>query len=584
MRPTILLLSICLLSTFSGGISQDFSHCRETLLNNGIVLGKENIFFLKASFPEINYAWEDNKFFTYIKRLVLTLKQQSTDLVIVPVPPRPVVLNAYLDLLNQQEIQYDYKINEQAYFNFVEQLNKHGVFAVDVLTPLQKFDLSISESLPNLKNENHWSQEGARLSAKAVAELVQQIPLYDSLPKTRVNLAFGENSSETRFVAEKIFKLCGTKPSPDSLKAYEVAFEKSEDDREDLLFGEDKIYVVLVGTSYSHPILAFNAFLSESLKLEVLTLPISGGGIFEALEEYFIHNGYQDNKPKFLIWEFPFIYMARITTDQFVNYLRQIIPSIYGPCDEGYSVINNTVDLEEFSSSREPLNLPDIKLWHLNKGSIAPLDEEGNGYTIIPDGQRPFSRLRYALNTKALLAGKTFSFSAWFWTEEEYSQEEYKRVALRLRSSGFDRSRVITISHEPKLYSLITTVPASAKGKTLHFIIDNLDLVTGLLVKDAHANELSPYTVLNNSDKLPIQSSNYYLYLNFSDLSIVNYEISIKHEDGTQDTLPINRSPLIVNNGQFFLEFLDHSNVLDVSLTLPEAIQGKLDTYICRVM
>ena len=367
MKLTMLVLFTFLLSTFSSSLSQDFSHCREVLFDNGIILGKENVFFLKNSFPKIEYAWDDSEFLVYIKRFAQVLKQQGTNLVIVPIPPKPVVLSAYLDLVDQHKPQYDYEVSKQAYYSFVEQLNQQGILTVDVLTPIQEFDWSKSEVLPNYKNDHHWTQEAARLSAGAVAEVIQKLLPYINLPKIQVNLTF-EETSRTRVIplAEQVHKICGVQPSLENLRNYQITFEKSQVNS---LFGESGINFVEVGSSYSNPIHGFTAFLSEVLKSEVLNLYTAGGRTFGALEEYFIYESYKNDKPKFLIWEFPFIYFAQMDSNKLISRLRQIIPSAHGSCDGNNSFANSTINLSEA--------IPITIFENIDKFSI-----KGNGYYL----------------------------------------------------------------------------------------------------------------------------------------------------------------------------------------------------------
>ena len=91
--------------------------------------------------------------------------------------------------------------------------------------------------------------------------------------------------------------------------------------------------------------------------------------------------------------------------------------------------------------------------------------------------------------------------------------------------------------------------------------------------------------ILFVEDHYEISGSGYYLYFNFSDLSIVNFGVFIQYKDTTLDKLRIKRSTVVKNNGKFFLEFSQNigSSVKSVSLNLPKRAQGTLEAYICKI-
>ncbi len=93
------------------------------------------------------------------------------------------------------------------------------------------------------------------------------------------------------------------------------------------------------------------------------------------------------------------------------------------------------------------------------------------------------------------------------------------------------------------------------------------------------------FTVLENSSDSSVQGEDYYLHLQASDLSLVEFEIAMTHEDGSVDTAPIERSTRVSNTGEYFLELSRDiaSPLREVSLTLPDGVTGTVDARLCKV-
>lgn len=92
------------------------------------------------------------------------------------------------------------------------------------------------------------------------------------------------------------------------------------------------------------------------------------------------------------------------------------------------------------------------------------------------------------------------------------------------------------------------------------------------------------FTVFENSSD-SVQGEDYYLHLQASDLSLVEFEIAMTHEDGSVDTALIERSTRVSNTGEYFLELSRDvaSPLSEVSLTLPAGVTGTVDARLCKV-
>jgi alginate biosynthesis protein AlgX len=80
-----------------------------------------------------------------------------------------------------------------------------------------------------------------------------------------------------------------------------------------------------------------------------------------------------------------------------------------------------------------------------------------------------------------------------------------------------------------------------------------------------------------------IKGSDYFLYLELSNLTLVDFEISFQYQDDSVDSVPISRSTRVINTGTFFLELSADSSYLEmVNLTLPEVAQSTFKARICK--
>lgn len=76
----------------------------------------------------------------------------------------------------------------------------------------------------------------------------------------------------------------------------------------------------------------------------------------------------------------------------------------------------------------------------------------------------------------------------------------------------------------------------------------------------------------------------YYLRLQASDLSLVEFTVNLTHQDGSADVAPILRSTRVSNTGEYYLELSREISapLTGVSLTVPAGTTGTIDTQLCR--
>jgi alginate biosynthesis protein AlgX len=102
----------------------------------------------------------------------------------------------------------------------------------------------------------------------------------------------------------------------------------------------------------------------------------------------------------------------------------------------------------------------------------------------------------------------------------------------------------------------------------------------GLLEESA---ELQPrLELLANDDNLNIQGDDYYILLEFSDITLVNFEVTLLAHNGKSESLMIERSTRVINNGRFALELSNKGQYKQTILSLPENAQGIVHARLCR--
>ena len=89
--------------------------------------------------------------------------------------------------------------------------------------------------------------------------------------------------------------------------------------------------------------------------------------------------------------------------------------------------------------------------------------------------------------------------------------------------------------------------------------------------------------LLTNTDPA-VAGPGYYLRLQASDLSLVEFTITLTHADGSADVAPIVRSTRVTNTGEYYLELSREIQVplTGVSLTVPAGTTGTVDAQLCR--
>lgn len=275
------------------------------------------------------------------QKLTTLLKSKGTDLVIAYTPTRAMVAKDFLPENDPTLADFDPVAATERYTNLLADMNAEGVLMVGTPAP---------EDAAHYfnKNDQHWTQSGAQQMAKAVAAYVQKLPVWPEINKTEFKTEkTGDIAFEGSF-NKALEKMCGFKV-PDEQDITTQTTGASGGSEEDQLFGDASVpQIVLVGTSNSKKESNdpnFEGHLKTALGADVYNAAVTGGGLDDSIVAYLASDEYKNHPPKVIIWEIPGYY--DLSGDAAERTLRQVIPGIYGSCDNPLATLEAPVKLTE---------------------------------------------------------------------------------------------------------------------------------------------------------------------------------------------------------------------------------------------
>ena len=253
----------------------------------GVLVGSDGWFYSSEEFERPkNFDAEIASRLDYIQTVKKTLEKSGIKLAVVLVPAKARVYPEYLGRYSRP------KYWDGVYHNFLSGLQTRGVIAPDIFAVMKSKDSMF------LKTDTHWTPAGARVAAHALAEVVKpvlelQTQMFSEKPGKLEN-HFGD--------LLKFIPLAGfvPQPTPDKL---ETPIVESADSGGSGLFGDSKIEVALVGTSYSkNPKFNFDGALKLELQTDVLNLALEGKGPITPMTDFL--KAIPENL-KLVVWEIP---------------------------------------------------------------------------------------------------------------------------------------------------------------------------------------------------------------------------------------------------------------------------------------
>lgn len=255
------------------------------------------------------------------------LKKKGTELVIAHAPTRGMAASQMLPMSDPLVRDYDVNMARENYINFIESMNNANVHIVG--TPLLKTGPRYF-----YKTDLHWTTEGAREMAQAVANYIKTMPIYSSLKKTEFVMSKSPDGEFKGNFTDAIEKICKVEMPLEIATQISIAPKESIDNKSsELLTDLPSSEIVLVGTSNSDRDdfdMNFSGSLREFLSVDLQNFAIAGGGLDDSILSYLTSDTFKYNPAKILIWEVPGYY--NLHGDEAKRSLLQLIPATQGDC------------------------------------------------------------------------------------------------------------------------------------------------------------------------------------------------------------------------------------------------------------
>ncbi len=249
----------------------------------GAVVGSEDWLFTEEEFQQPR---DPRDFDQELLKAARRLAEVGATLVPVIVPDKARMHGDHLPLGRSQSFATRYDAA-------LDVVSAAGLRAID-LRPGLSFDASF------LPRDTHWSPEGARAAATAIAEAVQDVSVEQvNFETTQTGLAVHDADLASFVPTGGLRAWVG--PAADFITTYETQGTAAGG-----LFGDPLVSVALVGTSYSaRPDFHFEGFLKSALQADVMNLAAVGQGPFTPMEQFLNDLETLSSVPSLVIWEIP---------------------------------------------------------------------------------------------------------------------------------------------------------------------------------------------------------------------------------------------------------------------------------------
>ncbi|KJK17385.1 alginate O-acetyltransferase [Pseudomonas sp. 2(2015)] len=270
----------------------------------GVVLGREHWLFSDEEFkPVANSDQYEQENLALIRGVRDTLQQHGVQLVLAIVPAKARLYPEYVGEQTPASLHTD------LYNEFHAQARQAGVFAPDLLAPLQE---AKARGQVFLRTDTHWTPMGAEVVAQHLAAAVARQTLLNGEPQqfvTEQRQSAPYKGDLTNFLPlDPLFS--NLLPPPDSLQQRSTRPAEAEGESGDALFADSEIPVALIGTSYSaNPNWNFLGALQQALRSDVVNYAEDGHGPLLPMLKYLQTDAFKNSAPQVLIWEFPERYL-----------------------------------------------------------------------------------------------------------------------------------------------------------------------------------------------------------------------------------------------------------------------------------
>lgn len=582
IKIILIAVGLIVLSLASTALTQMFQICPEANTKQGIQVfqGLDGWLFHRGDV--IDDAEINEQSIRQLERLANAFAHRNMQVALAIVPPRSVFHNDKFDLSQEIFQSYDNALAELAYNDAVSTLNKLGFLTPDLLSYVkeQGNPKAFSFSL-----DSHWSPDGARTVARSLAETIQSLPEYEFIETIDYEMIEAGVRERITDLSRYARTACPQLEIPAEIEQeYELIAFKLGD-----LFSDQKEDIVLWGSSYSNNS-SFTNFLQDYLNADVVNYAVPGGGAWSSMLEYFLQE--REDYPLFSIWELPYR-NVRNDLNSAIHY-REVIPTVYGECSSEQSLMeSSSLTLESISG--ESLSDESFGTWQQHRLRLLAHQPDPSGgndaVKLVFEGEKDPSVL-FSVETSRPLAGQSFTQSVWLWTDADQPKNAalYFYALPQVRGVATQR---ITLTKTPTLYSFSHTFSDTEQTKFM-IRIDGIEGDQDEAAAQKAGNYLYAFSpelyqsntlTLFETNQADIAGSDYYSYLELSDLGINKLELIAEYENGQKDMAVLNRSERIKNNGRFFLELSDTigSPLKRLSVNLPSTATGILKAKLCQV-
>lgn len=269
------------------------------------VEGKDGVFFRTFADLRLQHPM-DQRTIAMLGRLTKALADNGTTLVYVTIPSKSQAMAEFLPA-RAADYGYDADIAEAIYTDIIDRMSDVSIVAPDIMTALQNVD---GEAWAFFGSDFHWTSDGARAAAKAIADAMKADPAYAEVtPQAYESKPLGKQVAFSG-MRRTLQSFCTDALAQTETMAYKTTPVKSAEGTSgamDIFAGSGEAQpAVLVGTSFSDSsINNFSGFLTEYSGLDIVNYAITGGNQFGAMTSYLTSDEFRESRPRFLIWENP---------------------------------------------------------------------------------------------------------------------------------------------------------------------------------------------------------------------------------------------------------------------------------------
>lgn len=267
------------------------------------VEGRDGVFFRLGVDLRLRHPMTDGSL-ALLARLSETLERRGTTLIYVPLPSKGMAMPGALPEV-AAAYGFDPEIAGDVYRDTVARLREAGVVTVDALEPL----LGLPDGqLAYIPTDHHWSSEGSRAVAAAVAGALSETPAYAEAERTEFETRSLGVQDIVSPIRREIQAMCRETIPASETEAFETAAVAPAEVAADDIFASAASGppVALVGTSMSRTdAFNFDGFLAEATGLDVANYAVVGGNQFGSVVSYLMSDEFLAAPPRFLVWENP---------------------------------------------------------------------------------------------------------------------------------------------------------------------------------------------------------------------------------------------------------------------------------------